>query len=157
MNTQICKIFLDSYIIPSTDIKEGDIRPLEVDNRALVTTKLEIRARVTAADVIHSRTVPCIGIVLSNSSLNFTLLDKHYIVGHCHCIHNWCSIWSLCRIYSLISTKWPALFYIHVKPKQSFFSIIPWHKFYIIPTKFLRNGRNTLPIPRLPRCMHHGW
>ena len=52
----------DSYIIPTSELTEGEFRLLEVDNRIVVPINLEIRILVTAADVIHSWTIPSIGV-----------------------------------------------------------------------------------------------
>lgn len=55
-------IEFDSYIIPTSDLNPGDFRLLEVDNRIVTPIRLEIRLLITAADVIHSWTVPTLGI-----------------------------------------------------------------------------------------------
>lgn len=55
-------IEFDSYITPTEDLKEGEFRLLEVDNRAILPMQTEIRILVTAADVIHSWTVPSLGV-----------------------------------------------------------------------------------------------
>jgi len=55
-------IQFDSYILPTSELTEGEFRLLEVDNRIVVPIKLEIRILVTAADVIHSWTIPSIGV-----------------------------------------------------------------------------------------------
>jgi len=52
----------DSYITPTEDLSPGDFRLLEVDNRAVIPLGLEIRTLVTAADVIHSWTIPSLGV-----------------------------------------------------------------------------------------------
>lgn len=52
----------DSYIIPSNEIKENEFRLLEVDNRTIIPYNTQIRLLVSAADVIHSWTIPSIGI-----------------------------------------------------------------------------------------------
>lgn len=52
----------DSYILPTEDLKPGQYRLLEVDNRAIIPYNTEIRLLVTAADVIHSWTVPRLGV-----------------------------------------------------------------------------------------------
>lgn len=52
----------DSYIIPSNDINKEEIRLLEVDNRTVIPFNTQIRLLVSAADVIHSWTVPSLGI-----------------------------------------------------------------------------------------------
>lgn len=52
----------DSYIIPSQDLSSKDFRLLEVDNRTVIPFNTQIRLLVSAADVIHSWTIPSIGI-----------------------------------------------------------------------------------------------
>lgn len=52
----------DSYIIPTDDLQPGEFRLLEVDNRIVIPINLEIRLLITAADVIHSWTLPALGI-----------------------------------------------------------------------------------------------
>lgn len=55
-------IEFDSYITPTPDLTPGEFRLLEVDNRIVVPIQLEIRLLVTAADVIHSWTIPSLGV-----------------------------------------------------------------------------------------------
>nr|YP_010271965.1 cytochrome c oxidase subunit II [Marphysa victori]UKB88228.1 cytochrome c oxidase subunit 2 [Marphysa victori] len=52
----------DSYMVPTEDLLPGQFRLLEVDNRAILPMNSEIRILVTAADVIHSWTIPSMGI-----------------------------------------------------------------------------------------------
>lgn len=52
----------DSYLKPDSDLKPGDLRQLSVDNEAVVPVGKTVRFLVTAADVIHSFTVPSFGI-----------------------------------------------------------------------------------------------
>nr|YP_009773391.1 cytochrome c oxidase subunit II [Hanleyella oldroydi]QIZ12612.1 cytochrome c oxidase subunit II [Hanleyella oldroydi] len=52
----------DSYMIPSSDLEVGDYRLLEVDHRSVVPMNSNIRILVTAADVLHSWTVPALGV-----------------------------------------------------------------------------------------------
>ena len=52
----------DSYIIPSNELKPNELRLLEVDNRTVIPYNTQIRLLVSAADVIHSWTIPSIGI-----------------------------------------------------------------------------------------------
>lgn len=52
----------DSYMKPDDALTEGDIRLLAVDNAAVVPLGKTVRLLVTAADVIHSFTVPSFGI-----------------------------------------------------------------------------------------------
>jgi len=55
-------IEFDSYIIPSNELKPDELRLLEVDNRTVIPYNTQIRLLVSAADVIHSWTIPSIGI-----------------------------------------------------------------------------------------------
>jgi len=52
----------DSYIIPSSDLDSSIFRLLEVDNRTVLPINTQIRIIITAADVIHSWTVPALGV-----------------------------------------------------------------------------------------------
>ena len=52
----------DSYISPTSDLKSGEPRLLEVDNRVVLPINVEARFLITAADVIHSWTLPSIGV-----------------------------------------------------------------------------------------------
>ncbi len=55
-------ISFESYIIRDNDLREGQIRLLEVDNRVVLPVDTTIRVQVTAADVIHAWAVPALGI-----------------------------------------------------------------------------------------------
>ena len=52
----------DAYMLPTNDLQPGDFRLLEVDNRTVLPTQTQIRVLVTATDVIHSWTVPALGV-----------------------------------------------------------------------------------------------
>ena len=52
----------DSYMIPTSDLEDGDLRLLEVDNKIVVPINTHIRVMVTGADVIHSFTIPSLGV-----------------------------------------------------------------------------------------------
>ena len=55
-------VSFDSYIVPTDELTSGQYRLLEVDNRAVLPIQFELRLLVTAADVIHSWTVPSLGV-----------------------------------------------------------------------------------------------
>ena len=57
-------IEFDSYMIPETDLKIGDLRLLEVDNQIVIPTNTNIRVIITAADVLHCWAVPSLGVKL---------------------------------------------------------------------------------------------
>lgn len=52
----------DSYLIPEAELKPGQKRLLEVDNRIVIPVNKVVRFLITAADVIHSFAVPAFGI-----------------------------------------------------------------------------------------------
>ena len=56
------RIEFDSYILPTEELSDGDFRLLEVDHRVVLPTETDIRVLVTSADVIHSWTVPSLGV-----------------------------------------------------------------------------------------------
>ena len=52
----------DSYIIQESDLKPGQKRLLEVDNRLVLPVDTAVRVLVTGTDVIHSWLVPALGV-----------------------------------------------------------------------------------------------
>jgi cytochrome c oxidase subunit 2 len=52
----------DSYMIADSDIKEGQRRLLEVDNRVVVPANTNVRLLVAGSDVIHSFFIPSLGV-----------------------------------------------------------------------------------------------
>ncbi len=55
-------IEFDSYIVPESDLEEGTLRMLEVDNRVILPELTHVRFIVTAGDVIHSFSCNSLGI-----------------------------------------------------------------------------------------------
>nr|QNG56329.1 cytochrome c oxidase subunit II [Thesaurus zaitsevi]QNG56342.1 cytochrome c oxidase subunit II [Thesaurus zaitsevi] len=55
-------IEFDSYMIPINEMKLFNFRLLDVDNRMLIPFESQIRMLVTSADVIHSWTIPTLGV-----------------------------------------------------------------------------------------------
>nr|AXJ93308.1 cytochrome c oxidase subunit II [Nereis sp.] len=60
--TDFFNIEFDSYMINTTDLNMGEFRLLEVDNRVVLPMNVEVRVLVSAADVIHSWTIPALGV-----------------------------------------------------------------------------------------------
>nr|YP_002290821.1 cytochrome c oxidase subunit II [Bungarus fasciatus]ACB36668.1 cytochrome c oxidase subunit II [Bungarus fasciatus] len=56
------QISFDSYMIQTTDLQNGSPRLLEVDHRMVVPMGLQIRVVITAEDVLHSWTIPSLGV-----------------------------------------------------------------------------------------------
>nr|ASM82646.1 cytochrome c oxidase subunit II [Eudohrnia metallica] len=52
----------DSYMVPEGNLTEKGFRLLEVDNNIVLPVCTQIRALVSAADVLHSWAVPALGI-----------------------------------------------------------------------------------------------
>jgi cytochrome c oxidase subunit 2 len=55
-------IEFDSYIIPTNELENNGFRLLDVDNRIILPTTSQIRVIVSAIDVLHSWTVPSLGV-----------------------------------------------------------------------------------------------
>nr|YP_009192159.1 cytochrome c oxidase subunit II [Magelona mirabilis]ALO81674.1 cytochrome c oxidase subunit II [Magelona mirabilis] len=78
----------DSYMIQTPDLQPGDFRLLEVDNRTVLPMQTEIRVLVTASDVIHSWTVPSMGVKADAipgrlNQLSFTANRPGLFYGQC--------------------------------------------------------------------------
>jgi cytochrome c oxidase subunit II len=55
-------IEFDSYIVPESDLEEGTLRLLEVDNRVILPELTHVRFIITSGDVIHSFSCNSLGI-----------------------------------------------------------------------------------------------
>nr|QNG56238.1 cytochrome c oxidase subunit II [Platisus obscurus] len=55
-------IEFDSYMIPINEMKIFNFRLLDVDNRMMIPFESQIRMLVTSTDVIHSWTIPTLGV-----------------------------------------------------------------------------------------------
>ena len=80
---------IESYMIGDSELEEGRLRLLEVDNRIIVPNKTEIRIIVTSGDVIHSLGIPSLGIKMDGipGRLNQTslyVLRKGVYYGGCY-------------------------------------------------------------------------
>ncbi len=52
----------DSYMVADADLKPGQIRLLEVDNRVVVPVGANVQVLIAGSDVIHSWFVPALGV-----------------------------------------------------------------------------------------------
>nr|ABY55890.1 cytochrome oxidase subunit II [Pterostichus lama]ABY55893.1 cytochrome oxidase subunit II [Pterostichus lama]ABY55902.1 cytochrome oxidase subunit II [Pterostichus lama] len=52
----------DSFLISSSEMDNNNFRLLDVDNRIILPFNAQIRVLVTATDVIHSWTIPALGV-----------------------------------------------------------------------------------------------
>nr|YP_009488381.1 cytochrome c oxidase subunit II [Trachypeplus jacobsoni]AWD31640.1 cytochrome c oxidase subunit II [Trachypeplus jacobsoni] len=55
-------IEFDSYMKPVNELESSEFRLLDVDNRVILPMKTPIRMMVTSTDVIHSWTIPTLGV-----------------------------------------------------------------------------------------------
>ena len=55
-------INFSSYMVPEEDLKPGQLRNLDVDNRIVVPAGKNVRILTTSADVIHSFFIPSLGV-----------------------------------------------------------------------------------------------
>nr|YP_009692466.1 cytochrome c oxidase subunit II [Limnogonus hypoleucus]QEH58878.1 cytochrome c oxidase subunit II [Limnogonus hypoleucus] len=55
-------IEFESYMKPTNEIEKNEFRLLETDNRVILPMNNQIRILVTATDVLHSWTIPSLGI-----------------------------------------------------------------------------------------------
>nr|QIV24733.1 cytochrome c oxidase subunit II [Eurynassa australis] len=81
-------IEFDSYMIPVNEMEPFNFRLLDVDNRVVIPFELQIRMMITAADVIHSWTVPALGIKVDATpgrlnQVSFTASRPGLFYGQC--------------------------------------------------------------------------
>nr|AQM57892.1 cytochrome c oxidase subunit II [Dendrolimus kikuchii] len=78
----------DSYMIPSNELSSNGFRLLDVDNRIVLPLNNQIRIMVTATDVIHSWTIPALGVKVDANpgrlnQTNFFLNRPGLFFGQC--------------------------------------------------------------------------
>nr|YP_010610800.1 cytochrome c oxidase subunit II [Stenatkina angustata]WAP91621.1 cytochrome c oxidase subunit II [Stenatkina angustata] len=61
------KIEFDSYMKPLNDLENNEFRLLDVDNRIVLPFNINTRILVSSTDVIHSWTIPSMGIKIDAS------------------------------------------------------------------------------------------
>nr|YP_010155421.1 cytochrome c oxidase subunit II [Dicraeus orientalis]QQX44914.1 cytochrome c oxidase subunit 2 [Dicraeus orientalis] len=81
-------IEFDSYMIPMNELSNNEFRLLDVDNRVVLPMNSQIRILVTAADVIHSWTVPALGVKIDGTpgrlnQTNFLINRPGLFYGQC--------------------------------------------------------------------------
>lgn len=73
-------IEFDSYIIPINEIKLDIFRLLDVDNRIILPFNTQIRILVTAIDVLHSWTIPSLGVKIDATPGRLNQTDRTSVV-----------------------------------------------------------------------------
>nr|AML26370.1 cytochrome c oxidase subunit II [Staphylinidae sp. BMNH 1274633] len=81
-------IEFDSYMIPSNELNNYNFRLLDVDNRLVIPYKSQIRMLVTAADVLHSWTIPSLSVKIDATpgrlnQINFLTNRTGIFFGQC--------------------------------------------------------------------------
>nr|YP_009479350.1 cytochrome c oxidase subunit 2 [Sabethes chloropterus]AVV61086.1 cytochrome c oxidase subunit 2 [Sabethes chloropterus] len=78
----------DSYMIPSNNLEMNSFRLLDVDNRIILPYNNQIRVLVTATDVLHSWTIPSLGVKIDATpgrlnQTNFLMNQPGLFFGQC--------------------------------------------------------------------------
>nr|AWD30380.1 cytochrome c oxidase subunit II [Anopheles gambiae] len=78
----------DSYMVPTNELEANGFRLLDVDNRVVLPMNNQIRILVTATDVLHSWTVPSLGVKVDATpgrlnQLNFLINRPGLFFGQC--------------------------------------------------------------------------
>nr|QNV11683.1 cytochrome c oxidase subunit II [Chrysotus gramineus] len=78
----------DSYMIPTNELPIDGFRLLDVDNRVILPMNSQIRILVTAADVLHSWTIPALGVKVDGTpgrlnQTNFFINRPGLFFGQC--------------------------------------------------------------------------
>nr|QLY90320.1 cytochrome c oxidase subunit II [Drymeia vicana] len=86
--SDFANIEFDSYMIPTNELPMDNFRLLDVDNRVVLPMNSQIRILVTAADVIHSWTVPALGVKVDGTpgrlnQTNFLINRPGLFYGQC--------------------------------------------------------------------------
>nr|AYW52326.1 cytochrome c oxidase subunit 2 [Entiminae sp. ACP-2013] len=81
-------IEFDSYMTPYNELNPHSFRLLDVDNRMMIPFKTQIRLIVTSADVIHSWTIPSLGVKIDGTpgrlnQTNFSINRTGLLFGQC--------------------------------------------------------------------------
>nr|APX40761.1 cytochrome c oxidase subunit 2 [Galeruca macchoi] len=81
-------IEFDSYMIPINEMNSFNFRLLDVDNRVMIPFESNIRMLITSADVIHSWTIPSLGIKVDGTpgrlnQTSFSINRSGLFFGQC--------------------------------------------------------------------------
>nr|UPX88657.1 cytochrome c oxidase subunit II [Hydraena nigrita] len=86
--TDFKNIEFDSYMIPMNEMNTSGFRLLDVDNRIIIPYNSQIRMMVTAADVLHSWTIPSLSVKIDATpgrlnQINFIMNRAGLFYGQC--------------------------------------------------------------------------
>nr|YP_010242190.1 cytochrome c oxidase subunit II [Notostomus gibbosus]QTI83230.1 cytochrome c oxidase subunit 2 [Notostomus gibbosus] len=82
------QVEFDSYMLPTAELSDSGFRLLDVDNRTVLPMNTQIRVLISAADVIHSWTVPALGVKADAvpgrlNQVSFTINRPGLFFGQC--------------------------------------------------------------------------
>nr|YP_008994041.1 cytochrome c oxidase subunit II [Cheirotonus jansoni]AGG19629.1 cytochrome c oxidase subunit II [Cheirotonus jansoni] len=86
--TDFMKFEFDSYMIAESEMSPSSFRLLDVDNRTILPYSSQIRMMVTAADVIHSWTIPALSVKIDATpgrlnQISFLINRAGLLFGQC--------------------------------------------------------------------------
>nr|YP_009185829.1 cytochrome c oxidase subunit II [Euryusa optabilis]ALO70556.1 cytochrome c oxidase subunit 2 [Euryusa optabilis] len=86
--TDFKNIEFDSYMTPMLEMKKFNFRLLDVDNRITIPFNSQIRMLITAADVLHSWTIPSLSVKIDATpgrlnQINFFINRSGIFFGQC--------------------------------------------------------------------------
>nr|ALO76245.1 cytochrome c oxidase subunit 2 [Craspedophorus nobilis] len=86
--SDFAKLEFDSYMVPINELQNNSFRLLDVDNRIILPFNTQIRVIVTATDVIHSWTIPALGVKIDATpgrlnQTNFFMNRSGLFYGQC--------------------------------------------------------------------------
>nr|YP_009351627.1 cytochrome c oxidase subunit II [Cephalotermes rectangularis]AQP30168.1 cytochrome c oxidase subunit 2 [Cephalotermes rectangularis] len=82
------KLEFDSYMVQQEDLQDNTFRLLDTDNRIVLPMNSPVRLIVTAADVLHSWTVPSLGVKTDATpgrlnQISFSINRPGLLYGQC--------------------------------------------------------------------------
>nr|AJW76345.1 cytochrome c oxidase subunit 2 [Cylindraustralia sp. HS-2014] len=82
------QIEFDSYMKPTSELNNTEFRLLDVDNRTIIPFLTQIRMMVTSSDVLHSWTIPALGVKIDATpgrlnQINFSMNRPGLYFGQC--------------------------------------------------------------------------
>nr|AAD54307.1 cytochrome c oxidase subunit II [Carabus hispanus] len=82
------KLEFDSYMTPTNELETNSFRLLDVDNRIMLPFNSQIRILVSAMDVLHSWTIPALGVKIDATpgrlnQTNFFINRSGLFYGQC--------------------------------------------------------------------------
>nr|YP_009424530.1 cytochrome c oxidase subunit II [Chlorotocus crassicornis]ASU92676.1 cytochrome c oxidase subunit II [Chlorotocus crassicornis] len=82
------QVEFDAYMVPSNELSDSGFRLLDVDNRTVLPMNTQVRVLVSASDVIHSWTVPALGVKADAvpgrlNQISFTVNRPGLFFGQC--------------------------------------------------------------------------